>query len=159
MARWKGMRPIPNRVRDELMCALMLIPLMRCDARVPVSGLVTCSDASLSGGAVSKSVRLSHIGMECLANARKDVSFRSMDEVVLISLFDGIGGALRALDLAGVSVQTVATSETNADAARVTKYAWPHVIEWGDITKIGAEEILGLKQKAPNARHVLITAG
>eukprot|EP00973_Karenia_brevis_P075118 10435652-Karenia_brevis.AAC.1 len=51
MARWKGMRPIPNRVRDELMCALMLIPLMRCDARVPVSGLVTCSDASLSGGA------------------------------------------------------------------------------------------------------------
>eukprot|EP00973_Karenia_brevis_P095582 12428044-Karenia_brevis.AAC.1 len=73
--------------------------------------------------------------MECLADARRDLSFRSMDEVVLISLFDGIGGAMRALDMAGVGVRVVATSETNADAARVTKYAWPHVIEWGDITK------------------------
>eukprot|EP00973_Karenia_brevis_P013199 1791629-Karenia_brevis.AAC.1 len=82
-----------------------------------------------------------------------------MDEVVLISLFDGIGGALRALDMAGVGVRTVATSETDVDAARVTKYAWPHVIEWGDIIKISAEEILRLKQLAPNARHVLITAG
>eukprot|EP00973_Karenia_brevis_P057756 8034355-Karenia_brevis.AAC.1 len=79
---------------------------MRCDARVPLSGLVTCSDASLSGGAVSKSVRLSHIGLECLADARRDVSLKSMDEVVLISLFDGIGGALRALDLAGIGVRT-----------------------------------------------------
>eukprot|EP00973_Karenia_brevis_P005281 722871-Karenia_brevis.AAC.1 len=88
------------------MCALMLVPVMRCDARVPVSGLVTCSDASLSGGAVSKSVRMSHVGMEALADAKREVSLKSMDEVVLISLFDGIGGSLRALDLAGVGVRT-----------------------------------------------------
>eukprot|EP00973_Karenia_brevis_P049126 6813604-Karenia_brevis.AAC.1 len=74
-----------------------------------------------------------------------------MDGVVLISLFDGIGGALRDLDMAGVGVRVVATSETDADAARVTKYAWPRVIEWGDITKISAEEILRLKQLAPKA--------
>eukprot|EP00959_Pyramimonas_sp_CCMP1952_P134417 2812278-Pyramimonas_sp.AAC.1 len=59
LARIRGLAPVPGKVReDELVSALALLPLLRCDLRAPVSGLVTVSDASVQRGAICRSVRL-----------------------------------------------------------------------------------------------------
>jgi len=44
--------------------------------------------------------------------------------VVLLSLFDGIGGAKRSLDMLGLGTALFVASETDAEACRVTRYAW-----------------------------------
>eukprot|EP00973_Karenia_brevis_P061980 8620845-Karenia_brevis.AAC.1 len=76
---------------------------MRCDSRVPVSGMITASDASSTGGAVARSVRLTNKGLSSLAQSCSAHSLKGQDSVILLSLFDGIGGARRSLDLAGIN--------------------------------------------------------
>ena len=53
VVRWKGEGRLPEPARRELLVAVGLLPLMRCDLRTPVSGLVTVSDARLQRGAES----------------------------------------------------------------------------------------------------------
>eukprot|EP00973_Karenia_brevis_P095757 12428999-Karenia_brevis.AAC.1 len=77
---------------------------------MPASGMVTASDAGSTGGAVSRRVRLTNKGL----------------------LLDGIGGARRALDLARINVGLFVSCEVEAQACRVTRYAWPDVLEMGD---------------------------
>eukprot|EP00973_Karenia_brevis_P084061 11663420-Karenia_brevis.AAC.1 len=70
---------------------------MRCDSRVPVSGMITASDASSTGGAVSRSVKLTSKGLSSLAQSSGPRTLRGQDSVILLSLFDGIGEARRSL--------------------------------------------------------------
>eukprot|EP00969_Alexandrium_andersonii_P213148 9412532-Alexandrium_andersonii.AAC.1 len=74
---------------------------MRADLRVPISGLVTVSDASMRKGAVCRSVRLTDAGRAAARAAQRPLAAASVDKVTLASLFDGIGGAVQALRLAG----------------------------------------------------------
>ena len=78
--------------------AVGLLPLMCCDLRMPVSGLVTVSDVSELKGAVCRAVGLLPHGVAAARASRTRTAGRLQDEGVLLSLFDGIGGARRALD-------------------------------------------------------------
>ncbi|CAK0812662.1 unnamed protein product, partial [Prorocentrum cordatum] len=138
VVRWRGERRLPAPVQRELLLAVGLLPLMRCDLRTPVSGLVTVSDASMRKGAPGG---------------------RLQDEGVLLSLFDGIGGGRRALDVLGLSVAVYAASETDPEACRVVKYTWPDVVELGDVTKLSAQDIAKIRDRAPHVRWVLLFAG
>ena len=95
---------MPRAVREELVSALCFLPVMRTDLRVPCSGLVTASDASLVGGAVCQAISLTSEGHRRALRAGSAHSSSSADELALLSLFDGIGGARRALDLLGIAV-------------------------------------------------------
>ena len=159
LVKWRGEQPLPRAVRDELVSALCLLPVMRTDLRVPCSGLVSASDASLAGGAVCHAISVTPEGRRCAKRAVAAHSSCTVDELVLIGLFDGIGGARRALDLLGIAVAVYASSETDAEARRVCRYAWPDVLELGDVTAIGKEAIQKLGRMAPHATTVLITAG
>eukprot|EP00973_Karenia_brevis_P093802 12419168-Karenia_brevis.AAC.1 len=114
---------------------------MRCDSRVPVSGMITASDASSTGGAVTRSVRLTNKGLSSLAQSSGARSLKAQDSVILLSLFDGISGARRSLDLAGINVGLYVSCETDAQACRVTRYAWPDVLEMGDVLSFGEAEV------------------
>ena len=91
-------RPLPEPVRRELLVAVGLLPFMCCDLRTPVSGLVAVSDANEFKGAVCRAVRLLLHGVAAARASRTRTAGRLQDEGVLLSLFDGIGGARRALD-------------------------------------------------------------
>eukprot|EP00973_Karenia_brevis_P001427 193861-Karenia_brevis.AAC.1 len=79
MVRGRGQRFVPLKVREELLCAVCLLPIMRRDSRVPVSGMVTASDASSTGGAVSRSVRLTNKGLSSLALSSLPYSLTGQD--------------------------------------------------------------------------------
>ncbi|CAK0879486.1 unnamed protein product, partial [Prorocentrum cordatum] len=70
------------------------------------------------------------------------------DEVVLWSLFDGVGGARRALDLLGLAPALFASAEIGPDAKRVTKYAWPDVLGKGNAQAFGDAEAIAARERA-----------
>ena len=147
---------------SELLIALCLTPLAISDLRTQVSGLVTCSDASEKGGGVCKSSGLSPLGFEILKKIQTkdtplsmgDPSAAQLDpitdpikhkiaiqvinkpRVLVISLFDGIGGLLAAVSRLPIVVVGFAASEIDSACKRLVKKRWPGVIELGSVTKI-----------------------
>ena len=66
-----GSQILPFVVRQELWFALMLFTLFRADLRVLVDPRVMASDASLSGGAICRSVGLTARGFEAARQPRE----------------------------------------------------------------------------------------
>ena len=111
----------PNRrtkllpaVRRELFNCLLLLPLMRQDLRAEIAEEVTCSDASLTGGATAVARQLTPEGANFLAAAKDAESPPEKEKILVISLFNGIGGAFRAYDLLGKACEGLAYSEIDA---------------------------------------------
>ncbi|CAK0903887.1 unnamed protein product, partial [Prorocentrum cordatum] len=159
LVRIKGQASLPAKVREELIAARTLLPLLRCDLRVPISGLVTVSDASMQRGAVCRSVLLRRDGVAAARAASRRLVTDFRDEVVLVSLFDGIGGARRALGLLGLAPALFVSAEIDAVAKRVTKYAWPEVLEVGDAQSFGYAEAMAIRDRAPHIKWILLIGG
>ena len=104
MGTWKGSQPLTPSMRDELWTALAFIPLMFTNLRLPVDGLVIVSDASETGGAFCRSAGLSSEGLRSLGRWTHGGHDCGADQILLISLYDGIGGARRAFELCRVGV-------------------------------------------------------
>ncbi|CAK0904679.1 unnamed protein product, partial [Prorocentrum cordatum] len=124
LVRIKGQASLPAKVREELIAALTLLPLLRCDLRVPISGLVTVSDASVQRGAVCRSVllRRDEVAAARAASRRLVTDFRD-------------------------------------EAKRVTKYAWPEVLEVGDAQSFGHAEAMAIRDRVPHTKWILLIGG
>ena len=66
---------------------------MVCDLRAPLQRTITVSDASDTGGGACVSCGLTHMGREAVAKLRTAQEMPQSKDLILISLFDGIGGA------------------------------------------------------------------
>lgn len=86
----------PSDCRVELLRFVGMVPLARMDFRLPVHPMVTCSDASSSGGGICASVGLTQVGTMVEGGALRGEAHpgQGHTQVVVVSLFDGIG-ALR----------------------------------------------------------------
>ncbi|CAK0839771.1 unnamed protein product, partial [Prorocentrum cordatum] len=131
LVRIKGQAPLPAKVREELIAALTLLPMLRCDLRVPISGLVMVSDASMQRGAVCRSVLLRRTGVAAARAASRRLVADFRDEVVLI----------------------------DAEAKRSTKYAWPKVLEVGDAQSFGHAEAIAIRDRVPYIKWILLIGG
>ena len=110
----------------------LLAPLLQADLRMEFSSLV-CLDASESGGAVAISNVLSAAGAD-LTNRLRRPELEPIDaELLVISAFNGIGGAFRAYDLQGVRPAHIIAIEIDKAAQRTTRAWWPRVLEVSDI--------------------------
>ena len=150
LCRWRGRKELPSEVRVGLLLELCLLPIMRADLRLPVSGMVTVSDASEKMGAVVRAVRLTGTGRAALAAQRCSADQEHAESVVLLSLFDGIGGAMRAMELIGVPVGLFISAEVDPEAMRVVRYVWPDVLEAGDVRKLSLKEVRAWAQRSPS---------
>lgn len=142
----------------EMICAVSMLPMAVADLRVPVSGLVTCSDASERGGGVCGTAGLTTYGslvlqgLEQRGDDREEVWFKAAGScsvgvkkggprVCVISLFDGIGALMVALSRLECQVVAYAASEIDKPCCRLVRTRWPGVIELGDVTKIDSKII------------------
>ena len=66
------------------------------------SPVVTCSDASLYGGAVATAEALGSAGQQLAHRLGSGTAEPLHVDLLVISAFNGIGGAFRGFDLAGV---------------------------------------------------------
>ena len=100
----------------ELFFLVSLAPLIGCNLQRPVHGMITCSDASERGGAVCASSCLSWSGRS-ISHAIQVGACPKEIPVLVISLFNGIGGAFRAYDLLGLRpIGLVASLSSIGDA-------------------------------------------
>ncbi|CAK0790348.1 unnamed protein product [Prorocentrum cordatum] len=159
---------------EELLMGVMVLPLAASSLRPRIDGMVTSSDASEMGGGACTSAGLREdvaaalqvprtvpdqlgIGARLLnmpedparpwaaANPRVPArAVRRVLSVLLIGLFDGIGGLAVAFSRLPVRIAAFVAAETDAKARRVVRLRWPGVIDWGDVTRVGSEAVRDL---------------
>jgi hypothetical protein len=110
------------------------------------------------GGGVCVSKGLSAAGEAEAAEAGGRSWNKSEEGVIIFSAFDGIGGAFQAWHLWGLEVALRVSAEVDAVAQRVARVAWPDLLEVGDITAVGEEQVHQIVGRAPRAEHIFSLA-
>ena len=146
-------------VKSELSKLVLLLPLLQTDLRLPCSPLVTCSDASESGGAVAVSTRVTAEGQGLLRRLELSQCDPPLVEVLVISLFNGIGGSFRGYDLCGVRAMGMISVECDKSACRVTRKCWPSVIEIKDVNEITRATVEEWSNLFPRVKEVHTIGG
>lgn len=130
--------PPARKVRRELLVGLCGFPLFHTWLGCRIDHETTCSDASMSGGAVAVARTLSKEGAGFVWSQLPDCQALQIP-VVVVSLFNGIGGAFRCYDIAGVRVLGAIACDIHKPANRVTARRWPHVVFCEDIRELHSE--------------------
>ena len=131
-------------MRLELLLACCGCPLFHTWLGARIDTETTCSDASSTGGAIARSTELSVLGQQFLHHLRPELRPRKVP-VVLISLFNGIGGANRCYDIAGVEVLACLTVDIHKPANRICSRRWAngeHVEDVRELTRQKLESFL-----------------
>ena len=110
-------------MRQELCSALVLLPLFRADLRVLVDPSVMASDASLSGGAICRSIGLAARGLEAAKQAQAHQASLCDDEAVLFCINDNLGAGRRTMELLRVGVAAFLWIGTDPHAERICRHA------------------------------------
>ena len=146
-------------VQAELSTLIALVPLLHTYLRCSFNEEVTVSDASGWGGAVGVSQSLSSAGHD-LCSRLSEPAFEPVDaQLLVISAFNGIGGAFRGYDLAGIRPAGLITIECDKAARRVTRKAWPHAEEISDILLVDQAMVAGWANRYPRVVEVPIVGG
>jgi site-specific DNA-cytosine methylase len=129
---------LKQQVRMELLQLVCLSPLWHCNLGAPVDDKVMASDASETGGAVASASSLSTEGLDFLQASRKSEADAGSNcaPILVISLFNGIGGAFRCYDIVGITPKGKIAVECDAGANRITSRRWPGTIIINDVKKV-----------------------
>ena len=154
-------RALPLEVVLEMLRFVALSPLAYMDFRLSTSDFVTASDASTTGGGLCVSREVSPFGVAaCQAECRGDaIEPEEVDQVLVVSLFDGIGALRVALDALRVPVGGYVSVEISPEANRVVESFFPEVVCVGDVTLVTSEMVLGWRLRFANVGLVLLGAG
>lgn len=153
--------PLPAPVTRELLRFLCLMPLAQMNFKAPMSGQVTCSDASSTGGGFCVSQGLTSYGVAATnAGVRGEVGDpEEVCQVLSIGLFDGLGALRVACDLAGFPMAGHISVETDAAARRVVESYFPETIFHEDVTKVHLEEVRSWSLRFQNVALIVVGAG
>ena len=154
-------QPLGKEVELELIRFISLSPLAFMNFRLPVSEHVTASDASTTGGGLCVSRGVSPYGLAASqAEARGDVlSPDEMDQVLVVSLFGGIGALRVALDCLRVPVAGYISVEIDDAACRVVESFFPDVIRVQDVALVDLEMVAEWSLRFASVSMVILGAG
>lgn len=119
------------------------------------------SDASQTGGAIGFAEELTPEGLD-FVSAQRAVSGQGTGDripVLLLSLFNGIGGCFRAYDLVGLCPIIRIAVEQDAGANRVTSHRWPGTLIVDDIHKVNLTMIKEWSRTYLRVREVHVWGG
>ena len=114
----------------EWISAVALASLCYANLRTPIDSVVTASDASESGAGVVRSVCLSPVGLQMVASFNREGMALASEHLGLVSLFDGIGGARRALEILDAAPACTYCSEIDPACVRVVDSSGPGFVTW-----------------------------
>ena len=125
-------------VKREFLQTLMASPLFHCFLGATIDHRITASDASETGCAVGSSENLTQAGLDFL-QASKTIETADNGQpspILLLSLFNGIGGCFRCYDVAGILPAVRIAVECNESANRITSRRWPGTIIVKDVREV-----------------------
>lgn len=146
------------KVRRELFSCCCSLPFLHTFLGAPVSQVITASDASSSGGAVGLARELTPEGMDFVGASMQERHTISAN-ILVVSLFNGIGGAMRCYDILGVLPKAVICFDTHGPANGVTAKRWPSAELLGDVRQITEEMVDGWFRKTVPLDEVHLWAG
>lgn len=151
----------PADCKLEVLRFLGLLPLAKLDFRLDVHPIITCSDASSTGGGICASTVTTAIGRAVAEGGLRGEQPDPHIEggVVAVSLFDGIGAFRVALELLGLPVLGYVAIEKSEAARRVVERNYPGVIHCQDVVQIQLEDTKQWSMQFSQASLVLIGAG
>eukprot|EP00438_Fugacium_kawagutii_P001652 Skav236323 [mRNA] locus=scaffold97:171922:176667:+ [translate_table: standard] len=151
----------PDECRLELFRFLALLPLARMDFRADVHPMVTCSDASTTGGGACASTGLTALGCEVAGGGVRGEEPNPGHQlrVLSIGLFDGIGALRVALDALNVKVLAHISVEPNRSAQMVVESQFPGVVLVNQVQEVSEEMVLDWSARFPQCDLVLLGAG
>ena len=153
---------IPHEVKLEIARFIALVPLAQMDFRLEVSAEVTASDASTSGGGLTRSIGLTGFGEAAArASVRGDVAEPSdLCAVLTVGLFDGIGALRVAADACGFPILGHISVEVKKEASRVLESKFPATLfVEGGVEAVDSEMVRGWAGRFSQASLVLLGAG
>ena len=130
---------LPFQVRRELIGLCWLAPLLQTFLGSRVSAVMTASDASERGGAVGIGRTLTSEGRDFVRASAPGLQAHEKVRVLVVSLFNGIGGAFRVYDILGLQPYGGIAFDIYGPAERVTSRRWPYVKHYKDVNKIDDE--------------------
>ena len=140
----EGIYPRPHQLQTlfhELSMLVCLSALLQTDLSMEYDNEVTCSDASEKGGAVAKADALTWSGKSYVDRGIR-MDHDPIDcPILVISCFNGIGGAFRIYDILGVRPLGLISIDISREANRVTRTTWPTVEEYTDINGISKKDV------------------
>ena len=145
--------------RRELLMLCLGSCLLHTHLGAAMSGTCTASDASGKGGAVGKATELSDEGKEFCAALLRQPSSGCRAPILVLSLFNGIGGAFRAYDLIGVEPMGLISYEISKHANRVVGRRWPHAMLKGDVRGISRKEVFSWLLLFPHVMELHLWGG
>ena len=154
-------QPVPTECKLEILRFLGMLPLVRMDFRGDVHPMVTCSDASTTGGGVCCSKGLSDVGVLAEKGRLRGQVPSPLDDqqILVIGLFDGIGALRVAVDLQGVHVGGYISVESNKHANRVVEAHYPGVLCVDDVAQVDEEMVHGWSLRFSQCTLVIIGGG
>ena len=161
LRRWGFSRELPAEVEEDFALSLALAPLMFMDFRTPIHEQVSCSDASPDGTGMCVSVGCTRAGVGAahkLATPAPRTNGPGVN-LLLVSLFDGIGGLRRSVEVAGGVVYGSVAVESNSGCRRVVENAWPDTCAYPDVQAFSGDTVRELRLKFPRTTHILLGAG
>ena len=153
-----GGKKIERRARQELFSLVLGSLCFHSFFGATVSNTTTASDASGKGGAVGMANSLTEQGEDAcrgLTASEQPVAA----EVLVVSLFNGIGGAFRAYDLVGIQPKGLVSYDTHGPANRIVSRRWPHAKIGKDIRDVTESEVRKWMYEFPHVIEVHVWGG
>lgn len=156
------------KLAQEMLLVEALLPVVQCNLRAQVDPVVTCSDASESGGGMCFSSRLTWAGREeaerLLAGeqgdpVRDETSLPPEEVVLVIDLFAGIGGLTEAVRRAGVHRHYSVFVEQDKHCRRLLRRRHPGAELHPDVKSFGVKEIEAALDRCGRAVGVIVGGG
>ena len=145
--------------RRELFLLMYLTPLLHTNLGARVSPYITASDASNTGGACAIGRQLNCSGWDFFRAMNIQDQGSTSYPILLVSLFNGIGGCFRSYDVAGIPVQGRISVDWNKNANRIVSKTWPGTIIVLDIESVTMEMVQDWSLKFPTVEEVHLWAG
>lgn len=163
--KWIGKRRIgPQGVLDSRREMLMLCLgccLFHTHLGAQVGEVVSASDASGRGGAVGSATKLTPEGSDFLRCLKAQSEEEDVVKVpcLVVSMFNGIGGAFRCYDVLGVEPTAMISYDTCSRANRVVSRRWPHAELKQDVQDITEAEVRSWYFRFPLILAIHLWAG
>ena len=126
-----------KQVRSELFSLLCSCPLFQCNLSAKISGKIVATDASETGGAVGAAEQLTWEGMDfATAEQNEMANEKTIAPILILSLFNGIGGCFRCYDMATITPLGRIAVELDDRANRITSRRWPGTLIVKDVKLI-----------------------
>ena len=149
-------------VRQELWTCVCLAPLMCTSLSAKVANWITASDASQTGGAVGISHELTKEGRDLVHAVQLQKAPTNEEQtipILLVSLFNGIGGAPRSYNVLGLQPVAMIFCDISKEANRVSSRRWPEAELIQDVRMITEEMIDSWALKFTGIEEVHLWAG